>query len=94
MGVRADVRRHRFRIDQEGLIKLLTGGLSSSSLHSCTTMAVIKRGIGRSPTEEKLAALADKTFLNLWTYPNLFKSDGKELCDLLAVCGDGVAEGR
>jgi hypothetical protein len=37
-----------------------------------------------------LAALADKIFLNLWTYPNLFKSDGKELCDLLVVCGDDV----
>jgi hypothetical protein len=53
-------------------------------------MAVIKRGIGRSPTEEKLAALADKIFLNLWTYPNLFKSDGKELCDLLVVCRNDV----
>jgi len=53
-------------------------------------MAVIKRGIGFTPTEKKLAALADKIFLNLWAYPNLFKSDGKELCDLLVVCGDDV----
>jgi hypothetical protein len=53
-------------------------------------MAVIKRGIGVSPTEKNLAALADKIFLNLWTYPNLFKRDGKELCDLLVVCGDDV----
>ncbi len=53
-------------------------------------MAVIERGIGRSPSEEKLAALADKIFLNLWTYPNLYKSDGKELCDVLVVCGDDV----
>lgn len=53
-------------------------------------MAVIKRGIGLTPTEKKLAVLADKIFLNLWTYPNLFKRDGKELCDLLVVCGDDV----
>jgi hypothetical protein len=53
-------------------------------------MAVIKRGIGRSPTEKNLAALADNIFLNLWTYPNLFKRDGKELCDVLVVCGDDV----
>jgi hypothetical protein len=53
-------------------------------------MAVIKRGIGRSPTEKTLAALADKIFLNLWTYPNLFKRDGQELCDVLAVCGNDV----
>ena len=37
-----------------------------------------------------LAALADKIFLNLWTYPNLFGSAGKELCDLLVVCGDDI----
>jgi len=53
-------------------------------------MTVIKRGIGVSPTEKNLAALADKIFLNLWTYPNLFKSDGQELCDVLVVCGDDV----
>jgi hypothetical protein len=53
-------------------------------------MAVIKRGLGRSATEAKLAALADKIFLNLWTYPNLYTKDGKELCDVLAVCGDDV----
>src|ERR1700680_460504 len=53
-------------------------------------MAVIKRGIGFTPTERNLAALADKIFLNLWTYPNLFKTDGKELCDVLVVCGEDV----
>ena len=53
-------------------------------------MAAIKRGIGFTPTEKNLAALADKIFLNLWTYPNLFGTAGKELCDLLVVCGDDV----
>ena len=53
-------------------------------------MAVIKRGVGFTSTEKNLAALADKIFLDLWTYPNLFGSRGKELCDLLVVCGDDV----
>jgi hypothetical protein len=53
-------------------------------------MSVIKRGIGVSPTEKNLAALADKIFLNLWTYPNLYKNDGQELCDVLVVCGDDI----
>jgi hypothetical protein len=41
--------------------------------------------------------MADRTFLNLWSYPNIFidkrtgqKGDGKELCDLLVVCGDHI----
>jgi hypothetical protein len=53
-------------------------------------MAVIKRGIGFTPTEKNLASLADKIFLNLWAYPNLFGPAGKELCDLLVVCGDDI----
>ena len=53
-------------------------------------MAVIKRGVGFTSTEKNLAGVADKIFLNLWTYPNLFGTAGKELCDLLVVCGDDV----
>jgi len=55
------------------------------------------RGQGTTASERKLAKLADRTFLNLWSYPNVFidkksgqKGDGKELCDLLVVCGDHV----
>ena len=53
-------------------------------------MPAIKRGVGFTSTEKNLAALADKIFLNLWAYPNLFGVGGKELCDLLVVCGDDV----
>jgi hypothetical protein len=60
-------------------------------------MKAIKRGAGTTPSEKYLAALADKTFLNLWSYPNLYidrkeggKGDGKEFCDLLVVCGDDI----
>ena len=49
---------------------------------------------GVTPSERYLASLADKSFLNLWSYPTPFRDqqesdqgDGKELCDLLVVCG-------
>jgi hypothetical protein len=47
-------------------------------------MAIIKSK-GLSSTEKVLAELCEKTFLKLWSYPNLYKSDGKEVCDLLAI---------
>ncbi len=51
--------------------------------------AVIK-GTGLTESEQHLAALAKRTFLDLWSFPNLFKAPGQELCDLLVVCGDEV----
>lgn len=56
----------------------------------------ILRGEGTTPSERYLAQLAERSFLNLWCYPNVFvkkspgKGDGVELCDLLVVCGDHV----
>jgi hypothetical protein len=50
----------------------------------------IIRGKGTTDSERYLARLADHTFLNLWSYPNLFKSGGKELTDLLVICGQHV----
>lgn len=52
---------------------------------------------GITPTEEYLVHLAKRTFLSLWSYPNLYtdqgrqdKGDGKELCDLLIVFGNNI----
>lgn len=60
-------------------------------------MNPINRGTGSTESERYLATLADRTFLNLWSYPNPYNDrsagpnkDGKELCDLLVVCGDDV----
>ncbi len=60
-------------------------------------MAEVSRGEGITPSERYLAQLADQTFLRLWSYPNTFFDKkqggvgvGKELADLLAVCGDDV----
>jgi hypothetical protein len=45
----------------------------------------LKNPVGRTPTEKYLSELCDRTFLKLWSYANPFNSDGKELCDVLAV---------
>jgi len=43
--------------------------------------------INKSPglTETDLAKVCERTFLSLWSYPNLYQEAGKELCDLLVV---------
>lgn len=40
---------------------------------------------GVTPTEQLLAEFCERSFLKLWSYPNPYKDDGHELCDLLAV---------
>jgi hypothetical protein len=45
----------------------------------------IEKSLGVTPTERLLTELCDRSFLKLWTYPNPYGEDGKELCDLLAV---------
>ena len=37
-----------------------------------------------------LAKFCERSFLKLWSYPNPFKDDRHELCDILAVFGDYV----
>ncbi|MDO8290163.1 MAG: SEC-C metal-binding domain-containing protein [Parvibaculum sp.] len=61
-------------------------------------IGVIKKSSGLTPSERLLADLCENTFLSLWSYPNLFrdqgrkggKGDGKELCDLVVVFGNDV----
>ena len=50
----------------------------------------IDKSPGQTPTEQYLSHLCDRTFLKLWSYPNPYKIDGKELCDLIAVFEDNV----
>jgi len=45
----------------------------------------ITKSKGLTRTERLLSELCDNTFLKLWSYPNPYKADSKELCDLLAV---------
>lgn len=49
-----------------------------------------KRSEGLTPSEQLLAEICDRSFLKLWTYPNLFKKQSKELADLLVVFGNDV----
>lgn len=50
----------------------------------------IEKGVGLNAAEKFLKDLCDKTFLSLWSFPNLFKRKGDELCDLLIVFEDHV----
>ncbi len=49
-----------------------------------------KRSSGLTPSERILADCCDISFLQLWTYPNLYKKIAKELTDLLVVFGNEV----
>jgi hypothetical protein len=49
-----------------------------------------KKSHGLTTSEQVLAELCEKSFLRLWTYPNLSKKPGKELTDLLVVFQDYV----
>jgi hypothetical protein len=55
------------------------------------------RQLGTTSSERLTAALCEKSFLQLWSYANVYRDqgkcgtgDGKELCDVLAVFGDDV----
>jgi hypothetical protein len=49
-----------------------------------------KKSEGLNGSEQLLAELCEKSFLKLWTYPNLFSEPGKELTDLPVVFGNDV----
>src|SRR5438874_1117912 len=56
------------------------------------------KSTGTTPSERILSQLCEKTFLNFWSYPNIFRDQGntarggqgKEICDLLVVFGRDV----
>ena len=48
----------------------------------------ITKSEGTTKTEKLLASLCEQSFLKLWSYPNPYKEDGDELCDLLVVYGN------
>ncbi|WP_437226060.1 YecA family protein [Planctomicrobium sp. SH661] len=52
----------------------------------------IVKSTGLTSSEQYLAKICERTFLRLWSYPNPYRNQGggKELCDLLVVCGDDV----
>lgn len=60
------------------------------------TRQSIPRSRGITASEQILADLCSRTFLRLWSYPNIYRNQcssptnpsGKEICDLLVVCDD------
>ncbi len=52
-------------------------------------MSILKSE-GVTPTERLLAQLCDQTFLKLWSFPNPYRDDGKELCDLIVIFENAV----
>jgi hypothetical protein len=44
-----------------------------------------KKSSGLTASERYLAALCERSFLSLWSYPNVYREPGKELCDNLVV---------
>lgn len=51
---------------------------------------IINKSYGLNKSEEYISKLCENSFLKLWVYPNLYKSRGQELCDILIVFGDVV----
>ena len=59
---------------------------SSESSAKRSERASLELGDGTTDSERYLTALARRSFLSLWSYPNLYRDDGgKEICDLLVV---------
>ncbi len=73
-------------------VNVMTAELESSGqpIHS------LDRSWGATPAERRLQALCRKSFLSMWSYPNVFrnqdisKGEGKEICDVLIVFGNDV----
>lgn len=51
---------------------------------------MVNKSSGVTATERMLADFCERSFLKLWSYPNPYKDDGHELCDLLAVFDNDV----
>ena len=52
-------------------------------------MKIIKSN-GITEGEKLVAKLCEKSFLKLWSYANLYKEPGKELCDNFILFGNTI----
>jgi len=50
----------------------------------------ISKSPGQNKSEQYLAKLCNRTFLSLWSYPNLYHAKGQELSDLLVIFGNYI----
>lgn len=53
---------------------------------------ILHKSDGASSSEKYLRNKCEKTFLSLWSYPNLYTQEkkGKELCDVLVLFEDHI----
>ncbi len=49
-----------------------------------------EKSVGITTSEEYVGKLGKRSFLSLWCYLNLYKEQGKELCDMLVVSNNDV----
>ncbi len=49
-----------------------------------------EKNVGITTSEEYVGKLGKRSFLSLWCYLNLYKEQGKELCDMLVVLNNDV----
>src|SRR5260221_4139735 len=70
---------------------------SKSSSHPIPHYMPIEKARPVTPAEEYLSGLCEKPFLSLWSYPGIYRDqgkasrgDGKEVCDLLVIFGDHI----
>ncbi len=52
------------------------------------TVPAYSKSEGLTESERYLKRLCESSFLSMWSYPNLYRTEGKELCDLLVVFED------
>ena len=72
--------------------------MSSEVDTSLDKVQPIYRADGITQAEQYLKKLCDRSFLSLWSYPGIYrdqgknesKGDGKEICDLLVVFGNHI----
>src|SRR5215208_590824 len=72
--------------------------MMSSESQAQPPSKALRRNEGVTSAERYLAWLCERTFLSLWSYPGIFRDqgrrgstgDGKEICDLLVVFEDHV----
>lgn len=64
------------------------GNLSRRVAGVC--LMIDTRSTGLTRTEEIVAALCQNSFLRLWSYPNVYKDDAHEFCDVIAIFNNVV----
>src|SRR5262245_23047743 len=63
-----------------------------------SSQSLIQKAEGVNAAEKYLAHLCEKNFLSLWSYPGVYRDEGKpqngghgkEICDLLVVFGEHI----